>query len=118
MKQENISVIIIEPMRLPQVATIKNSLAELQDAVGGCIEVIAPFKDTAVIICNEEAKLLSLQFNRLIGNGIISGTFIIAGADVEDGEFISLTDSQVEEYQRMFSYLEIFITSKSAGGRT
>ena len=118
MTQENISVIIIEPMRVPRVATIKNTLAELQEIVGGCIEVIAPFNDTAVIICNEEAKLLGLPLNRLIGNDIICGNFIIAGCDVEGGEFINLTEGQIMAYQRRFSYIEIFITSQSAGGRT
>ena len=118
MKQKEIKVLIVEPMRVPRAATIKNSLAELQLIVGGFIEVIAPFKDTAAVICNEEGKLIGLPLNRLIGNDIIAGTFIIAGADIEDGEFISLTDSQVEEYQRTFAYIEIFITSKSAGGRS
>ena len=113
MKQVKIQVLIIEPMRLPRVATIKNTLAELQQSVGGFIEVIAPFNDTAAVICNEEGKILGLPLNRLIGNDIICGNFIIAGADVAGGEFVSLTDSQIQEYQRMFSMIEIFITSNA-----
>lgn len=60
MKQKEIAVLIIEPMRLPRVATIPNCLAALQHIVGGLIEVIAPFNDTAAVICNEEGKLLGL----------------------------------------------------------
>ena len=114
MKQKDIQVLIVEPMKLPRVATVPNSLAALQQIVGGCIEVVAPFNDTAAIICNEEGKLLGLPLNRLVKKDIIVGTFIIAGADVEGGEFISLTEIQFNEYQKRFSMIEIFL-SKSTG---
>lgn len=110
MKQKDIQVLIVEPMKLPQVATIPNKLAELQQIVGGYIQVIAPFNDTAAVICNEEGKILGMPLNRLVGNDIIAGTFVIAGCSIEDGEFISLTDSQIDEYQRMFSMIEIFMS--------
>ena len=48
--------------------------------------------DEVILICNEEAKLDDLPYNRDIGYDIISGTFIIAGDDYENGDFKSLTE--------------------------
>ena len=49
MKQKDIQVLIVEPMKLPRLETIKNTLAELQQIVGGFIEVIAPFNDSTLL---------------------------------------------------------------------
>lgn len=118
MKQGKIQVIIVEPMRLPRVATIKNTLTELQQIVGGYIEVVSPFNDTAVLVCNEEGKMIGLPLNRHIGNDIIAGAFVIIGSDDSTGEFISLTDSQIHDYQELFSFIEIFISTVKVPARS
>ena len=112
MKQ--ICVLIVEPLKLPVEKYIENTLEAKQKIVGGYIEVISPFDDENVdLICHEEGKILGLPLNRLIGDDIIAGPFILAGVDNEEGTFISLTDEQVEKYKKMFGLIEIYITEQS-----
>lgn len=99
-KSKYIDVIIVEPNKNPRRVTIKNEYEEIRDIVGGRIETI-PLTDDAELICNDEGKLIGLTGNRKIGNDIIAGNFIIVG--VNGGEnFISLTDGQMEEYEKRF----------------
>lgn len=86
----------------PEIVDVQNTLRSLQKEVGGYIETIpAPNMDGAVIICNEEGKLLGLEPNRRAGLGsvfddVIFGDFLIIGTDGE--EFCSLTLEQAADY--------------------
>ena len=106
-------VLMIEPMKAPYSAELNNSLENLQKAVDGYIQVLYPFDDAACIICNEEGKLTGLPLNRAVrdDNGeiydVIAGSFVIAGLTEED--FCSLSDSQLEEYTKMFQHPETFM---------
>lgn len=115
MKQESqIRVLIVEPLKLPEEKIIENTLEAKQEIVGGYIEVISPFDDENVdLICHEEGKILGLPLNRLVGDGIIAGPFILAGFDDEQGVFISLTDEQIVKYTKMFGLIEIYISDQS-----
>lgn len=102
-----IRVVVVKPMEKPQTVWLDSDLSSLQAAVGGSIEVVYPFgDDPAVLICNEEGKLLHLPPNRLLkdecGNAhdVLCGTFFIMGVGEED--FISLTDAQVSRYSEMY----------------
>jgi hypothetical protein len=48
-----------------------------------------------------------MQPNRRNGDDIICGPFFICG-DSPDGDFISLTEQQIEEYTRRFGEIEQF----------
>ena len=106
-------VLVIEPMTAPYPTELDNSLESLQEAVGGLIQVIYPFDDAACIICNEEGKLTGLPLNRAIRNengeisDVISGNMVITGLTEDD--FCSLSESQLDEYTRMFQHPETFI---------
>ena len=106
-------VLMIEPMKAPYSTELNNSLENLQKAVDGYIQVLYPFDDAACIICNEEGKLTGLPLNRAVrdDNGeiydVIAGSFVIAGLTEED--FCSLSDSQLEEYTKMFQHPETFM---------
>ena len=98
-----INVLIVEPNELPYEKEIPNTLEAKQEIVGGYIETTVLLDDDEVIlICNEEAKLDDLPYNRDIGYDIISGTFIIAGDDYENGDFKSLTEEQIVKYKKKF----------------
>ena len=100
-KPELIQVVLCEPMKQARIATITNSLASLQQIVGGYIEAVYPFDDPVAIICNEEGKLLGMPGNRRLGGGsVIAGPFLIVGSTEDD--FCSLTDSQMEQYSNRF----------------
>lgn len=73
------------------VTNISVTLKNLQNTVGGMIEVV-PLTDNAVIICNEEGKLRGLQPNFLMGfpplQDCVVGDVIVIGLAGE--EFVDL----------------------------
>jgi len=109
--EKEIRVLIVAPGEVPVERTIENSLAAKQAIVGGWIEITQPFGDNVCLICNEEGKLMRLPLNRLVGNDIIAGTFILASVDEDTGEFVSLTDEQTQHYMARFAVPEIIITA-------
>ena len=105
-------VLLVKPEMHPQVVEIENKLEVLQKIVGGLIETVYPFKDEVCLICNEEGKLLNLQMNRaLYDNGsvynVIAGDFLVVGAGIDN--FCSLTDEQIERYEKRFHQPEMFL---------
>ena len=99
MQNEN-KVVMVEPHKNPTITTIKTKLENLQEAVGGLIEII-DIEDNVCVLCNEEGKLTGLEGNRKLGNDILVGTFYVCGSN-DEGELISLTDSQLEKHINFF----------------
>jgi hypothetical protein len=93
-------VLMIEPMKEPHVVDIGNNLKSMQEAVGGLIEVIN-LEDYIVMVDNEEGKLIGLEGNRRVGRDIIAGTFFLCGSN-DEGEFVSLTEEQIDKYTDRF----------------
>ena len=106
MKQKEIKVLMVAPGEHPQVVVLENDLDALQKAVSigcdyqGLIEVIS-MKKGVCIICNEEGKLLDLEGNRRLGSDILAGVFYVVGED-KCGNFVSLTEAQMECYSKQF----------------
>lgn len=96
-----IKVIVVEPNKEPYIKEIEHTLENLQSLVGGLIEFIN-LEDDIDIICNEEGKLKNLEFNRILGNDIIAGTFIIAGVNQKKGATISIPENKIKKYLDMF----------------
>lgn len=100
-------VIIVEPMKPPRVAEIGSALRDLQQAVGGSIEMVpAELGDSALVICNEEGKLLGLPGNRFVYDedgipyDLIAGTFLIC--DDRQGELVSITPEHEQKYMERY----------------
>nr|WP_325216479.1 DUF3846 domain-containing protein [uncultured Oscillibacter sp.] len=108
MSAEAIKVLIVEPMKPCEVREILPDLKSLQGVVGGKIEMVSPFTESAAIICNAEGKNLNLPPNRLLCDcygdpyDVLCGTFLIVGVGGEN--FISLTDFQLRSYKEMFDH--------------
>lgn len=110
-----IQVLIVKPYFRPYGATICPKLHSIQDIVGGCIQVVQDglLKDDAVIVCNENGKLVGLPANRALRDGrskvqdVIHGTFMVVGTAGED--FTSLTPQQFADWKDRFLYPERFI---------
>ena len=98
--QEQIRVLKFEPGKAPKEVTMPNTLEAFQSAVGGYIETLGLDGD-AVLVCNEEGKLMGLSANRRVGGDTIAGTFLIAGS--ADGEFCSLPVEDTAHYARQFA---------------
>jgi transposase len=101
--QRNLNVLYVEPNKLPEKRTIKNTLEDKQKLVNGLIEYtyLRDSNDVA-IVCNEEGKILGLPPNRDIGHDVICGNFFIVGDDPELGEDRSLTEEQIKKYSKYF----------------
>lgn len=112
-KPELIQVVLCEPRKKARIATINNTLASLQQIVGGYIEAVYPFDDPVAIICNEEGKINGLELNRALRDesgrlyDILAGAFLIVGLGEED--FTSLMPEYQEKYRALFEYPEVFI---------
>lgn len=108
MSKQTIKVLVVEPTKPCEVREILPDLKSLQGVVGGKIEMVSPFTESAAIICNAEGKNLNLPPNRLLCDcygdpyDVLCGTFLIVGVGGEN--FISLTDFQLRSYKEMFDH--------------
>ena len=98
-------MLVIEPHKTPYESTIPDKLESLQEAVGGYIEITYPFEDNAIVISNEESKLIGMDGNRRVNGQIYAGPMLIS-ADDGSGELTDLTDDQIAEYTEMFRHSE------------
>ena len=104
MNEEKMKVVMVEPNKPAYITEIGNDLASMQEAVGGLIEPIY-FLGDAIMVGNEEAKLIGLDGNRRFGNNIVAGPFFICSERMtEDGAvFCSLSDELCEKYVQHFA---------------
>lgn len=107
--KRELTVLLVEPMKVPKKQIIDGSLEGMQNVVGGLIEPFYLPNDNAVIICNEEGRGI---FNNLEAPSnlidIIAGTFFICLAPEDSEHFESLTDELIEKYDKLFHYPETF----------
>lgn len=104
MNEEKMKVVMVEPNKPAYITEIGSDLASMQEAVGGLIEPIY-FLGDAVMVGNEEAKLIGLDGNRKFGNNIVAGPFFICSEKMtEDGAvFCTLSDELCEKYVQYFA---------------
>ena len=109
---------MVEPQKPCRVQEIE-SLADMQQLVGGDIEAVYPFQELVAVVCNADGKLLGLPMNRplldkdYLPYDIIRGTFFVAGLGQED--FISLTDEQIQRYKSLYDNMQILPVRTAAG---
>ena len=107
------NVLLVEPGKYPREVTVGTELEDLQEAVGGYIEVTYPFEEEVGLIVNEEGKINGLPLNRAVRdeNGeimdVIAGSFLVAGLTEES--FGSLTPDQMKRFEQEFHQPETFI---------
>lgn len=94
-----IRILIVEPNQEPKQVKIEHTLKNLQNTVGGLVEIVE-LEHNVDLVCNEEGKLLNLELNRKVGNDVIAGTFAITGQHY--GETISLSRKQIKKYKKIF----------------
>ena len=87
-------VLIVEPGKYPREADIEHTLEAEQAVVGGTIEAVYPWRDSACIVCNDNGIAENLPLNRMLGDyDIIHGTFFVCGLTSND--FTDLTPQQI-----------------------
>ena len=108
-------VLMIKPGKAPCRMELGHSLAEMQKAVGGSIQILYSFEDPVALVCNEEGKLLGLPSNRALRDeegriyDIVSGTFFLCGAPADSDTLASLTEEQICRYEQRFARPELFL---------
>ena len=107
---DKIKILKVEPGKPPCVKEIANDFKASQEEVEGDIECVG-FGDGCVAVINAEGKLNGMQPNRRNGDDIICGPFFICG-DTPDGDFISLTEQQIEKYKDKYSHEMILSVPK------
>ena len=71
-------VLIVEPGKYPREADIEHTLEAEQAVVGGTIEAVYPWRDSACIVCNDNGIAENLPLNRMLSDyDIIHGTFFV-----------------------------------------
>ena len=95
-------IVYVEPHRPAFEAEIPHEYEAVSKAVGGLIEVVGNGDETC-IVCNDEGKLIGMEGNRHLDNGvsIIAGPFFVCGETLDD--FRSLTDEETQKYLERFS---------------
>ena len=105
-KMQGVRALMIQPGKTPVEVGVIDDLEGWQRAVSepgerGLMEVTYPFEDNAVMVGNEEAKLIGMKGNRRIHDSVYAGPLFIVGDDGE-GEFCDLTDEQIRAYSKQF----------------
>ena len=117
-----IDVLLIQPLKKPEVVQMEDSLESMQKMVGGYIEEYMPFDDDIAIVCNEEGKLIGAPLNRGIYNedgelqDIIAGNFFICYAPIGSENFHSLPEDLMEKYEEKFRLPEDFFRAPDGKG--
>ena len=105
MTPEQYRVVYVEPGKPAREMMLGTDIKDLQQAVGGLIELIYAHDDRTVIVGNDEAKLIGMEGNRRLDTGsIIAGPFFVIGDDGEN--FRSLTDAEVDCYLQKYAQPE------------
>lgn len=107
------TVLAVMPGKKPVKMELDGDLKSMQEFVGGSIQAIYPFDDPVAIICNEEGKLMGMEYNRSLRDekgeiyDILCGPFFVCGLGEED--FDSLPEDLVDTYFRLFEHPELFV---------
>lgn len=107
---EGIRCLEIQPHKMPFETRIEDNLPSLQNAVSdhqedSLIEFTYPFEDNAILLGNEEAKLIGMEGNRRICGSIYAGPLYVVGDDGQGG-LCDLTEEQIREYTTRFAIPE------------
>ncbi len=86
-------ILMVPQNQDPYLMIVEHELKSLQQLVGGMIEIVEPFQDNVVIVCDENGRSAGKPVNRIINDSMdICGDFFLCGM----GE-TELTDLPVEK---------------------
>ena len=107
------NVLMVEPGKTPYETQIGDDLQSMQTAVGGYLEVVYPFEQPVVLVCNEDGKRDGLPLNRALRDSdgdiydIIAGNFFLAGLGKND--LTDLPHELAEQFAERFRQPEMFL---------
>lgn len=112
-QEKKMTVLRIDPNKVPSRVELGNDLSTLQGAVGGYIEAVYPFDDPVALVVNDEGKLNGLPLNRALRDDdghiydVVAGSFLVVG--LAESGFTSLSPELMDKYEKLFHRPEAFI---------
>lgn len=97
-------ILVFEPMRMPYVKDIENSLRNLQEEVNAdTFQAVYPFDDPIALVCDENGKYKPTNRpNRVLRDAdgrvydVLVGKFFLCG--IANYNFASLSDEMIKKY--------------------
>ena len=111
--KETMTVLLVEPGKYPRPVEIGTDLEDLQQAVGGYIQVTYPFDEPVGLVMNEEGKLEGQPLNRALRDDdgkiydVVAGPMLVVGLTEES--FGSMTPDQMAKFEQQFHQPEVFV---------
>ena len=95
-------ILLIRNKENPVLRDVPHNLYVFQQLVGGKIEVVEPFEDNVVLVCDESGRNNGKPINRVINDHMdVCGDFFLCG---HDGEGLSdFPANLVEQYTSQFT---------------
>ena len=109
MQGEIMKILVKEPYKEARVVEVVDKLENLQEIVGGYIEVVEhPTVKRVDIVCDEEGMLKGKEGNFYLPEyqDCIKGTCFMTSYD-DEGEFIGLTDEQIEKCKEYINLYQL-----------
>ncbi len=79
-KAKKIHTLYKQPGKLMSNLMLENTPEAMQSAIGGYIETVT-IAPNCVVICNEEARILDLEFNCVLHGVSFAGPILIVGLE-------------------------------------
>lgn len=105
-QEKKMTVLRIDPNKVPSRVELGNDLRSLQKAVGGYIEAVYPFDDPVALVVNDEGKLNGLPLNRALRDedghiyDVVAGSFLVVG--LGESDFTSLSPELMGKYEKLW----------------
>lgn len=98
-----VRIMLVKTNANPRIIEVIHNLYVFQELVGGMIEVVEPFEDDVVIVCNETGRNEGTPVNRVINDQLdICGDFFLCGQNGDE-----LTDFPMEKVSAFDAMLRL-----------
>lgn len=100
---KQIEVLMIEPGKPPRPAVVQNTLAAMEETLGGSIQIGCFLPQRVLLVSREDTEGLIPNRCRPNSKACISGPFILCAVSEDESLFASLNTPQRVEFKRIFA---------------
>lgn len=112
-KEPEITVLVVEPGKVPYFKRIANTTESLEKEVDGMFQAMYPFEEMVAILYDEEAQFKGKPLNRALRDeeggvyDVLKGTFLITG--IKGSFFSSISAEDGKTFFQKFQHPQIFV---------